>query len=142
MEPETMSERNLVRRAHRLVAEILVPGDRAIDATVGNGADTAWLAQRVGVRGQVYGFGVQERAHRQSERHLIRLGLRQRVTLFPCGHERMSSMLPKGLTGTIRAVMFNLGYPRVVIPYRDQNRDDAKSFASLFFCTVLRGVVW
>ena len=44
------------------VAEALRPGDRAVDATAGNGHDTAFLAEAVGTAGGVWAFDVQPRA--------------------------------------------------------------------------------
>lgn len=48
--------------AHKLIAERLPPGGRAIDATVGTGADTLFLAKAAGPRGGVYGFDIQPQA--------------------------------------------------------------------------------
>ena len=40
----------------------LRPGDVVVDATVGNGFDTVFLAQQVGENGLVYGFDIQIQA--------------------------------------------------------------------------------
>lgn len=48
--------------AHKLTAERLAPGGRAIDATVGTGSDTLFLAKAAGPRGGVYGFDIQHAA--------------------------------------------------------------------------------
>lgn len=50
-----------LRFSHQLVKEILQPGDYAVDATMGNGNDTLFLAQLVET-GKVYAFDIQEAA--------------------------------------------------------------------------------
>jgi len=93
--------------AHLLLRQTLKPGDWAIDATVGNGHDTLFLAGEVGASGRVFGFDVQEQALASAEKRLD--GLTQ-ITLHHAGHERMSDLLPDDAKGRIAAVMFNLGY--------------------------------
>ncbi len=60
--------------AHKLISERLTLGDRAIDATVGTGADTLFLAKATGARGEVYGFDIPAACKRGSSlarhRHL------------------------------------------------------------------------
>jgi predicted methyltransferase len=93
--------------AHLVVRQSVRPGDWAIDATVGNGHDTALLAGLVGPSGRVFGFDVQEAALSAAAQRLR--GLEQ-VSLHLSGHERMASVLPTAARGRIAAVMFNLGY--------------------------------
>ena len=49
-------------QAHELVRRVLWPGDLAVDATVGNGQDTLFLADCVGPTGRVVGFDIQRAA--------------------------------------------------------------------------------
>ncbi|MBE0510616.1 MAG: 16S rRNA (cytosine(1402)-N(4))-methyltransferase [Chromatiales bacterium] len=100
----------LVQQAHAILAKRLRDGDVAIDATVGNGHDTAFLANAVGPSGRVYGFDVQQAALDASWQRLDRAGLSERVTLFHAGHETMALHLPHALHGQVQVVMFNLGY--------------------------------
>lgn len=100
----------LTDSVHEAVGECLHPGETAIDATVGNGHDTLWLARRVGHLGRVYGFDLQESALRATAARLEEEGMAGQVTLLPLGHERMADALPAGLAGRVRAVLFNLGY--------------------------------
>jgi methylase of polypeptide subunit release factors len=93
--------------AHSLLRQALRPGDWAIDATVGNGHDTLFLAEQAGAAGRVFGFDVQEQALASAAK---RLGDLSHVTLYHAGHERMSEFLPEEAKGRIAAVMFNLGY--------------------------------
>ncbi|MDP3333279.1 MAG: methyltransferase domain-containing protein, partial [Methylococcaceae bacterium] len=57
----------LVNVAHELLAERLQPGDIAIDATVGNGYDTLFLAEQVGETGKVFGFDIQHAALQEAQ---------------------------------------------------------------------------
>lgn len=52
----------MVPRAHQLLAEILTPGDLAVDLTAGNGGDTLFLWQCVGSAGRVVAFDIQSGA--------------------------------------------------------------------------------
>ncbi len=96
--------------AHALLAEVLTPGAVAVDATLGNGHDTLFLARQVGPAGHVYGFDVQQAALDQTRRRLAEAGLAERCTLFRCGHEQMAEVLPAAVRGRVQAVTFNLGY--------------------------------
>ncbi len=96
--------------AHRIVAAVLQPDEVAIDATVGNGHDTLFLAWQVGTQGHVYGFDVQEEALARTRRRLEEAGLQERTTLLQIGHEHMAEAVPVRLHGHIGAIMFNLGY--------------------------------
>ena len=100
----------ILEYAHHLVRQTLQAGDTAVDATVGTGRDTAFLAELVGEHGRVYGFDIQEDAIRQATARLTASGLRERATLYHAGHERLTALLPAEAVGTVRAVMFNLGY--------------------------------
>jgi len=101
--------------AHKCVAERLGPGERAIDATVGTGADTLYLARTVGRRGAVYGFDIQTAALALAEERL-RLAVDKSgealppVTLLLENHAAMAGAVPPDWHGTVGAIMFNLGY--------------------------------
>jgi tRNA A58 N-methylase Trm61 len=97
-----------VSYVHHLLRAHLVPGDVAIDATVGNGNDTVVLAELVGPTGTVVGFDVQQVALDVATAKLAKAGLT--ATLHRCGHETMLNVIPPALHGRVRAVTFNLGY--------------------------------
>lgn len=97
---------NAVKMAHRLVAAVLPEGATAIDATVGNGHDTLFLARNVGSLGKVYGFDIQTEALQSADDRLRAAGCRQQVTMIQAGHETMT----EHIAGPVDAVMFNLGY--------------------------------
>lgn len=98
--------------AHKLVEERLRPGDTAVDATVGNGVDTLFLAKAVGAFGRVYGFDIQERALAGTRQRLVETDerLSAAVTLVHASHDRMNEAVDPGRHGSVGAVMFNLGY--------------------------------
>ena len=99
---------SILATAHASIAGILHEGDWAIDATLGNGHDTLFLAGLVGPTGHVIGFDVQADALAQSRRRLEAAGMAERVTLVHNGHEAMAAHIADGQS--VRAIMFNLGY--------------------------------
>lgn len=105
-----MTRIKLVSLCQHLLAQQLAVGDVAIDATVGNGYDTAFLATQVGSSGKVYGFDLQAAALQATNQRLQQLNLLDRVDLYQASHHQMLDWLPARLHGRCRAVMFNLGY--------------------------------
>ncbi len=79
-----------------------------VDATVGNGHDTAYLAQLVGPTGHVYGFDIQEPAIRATAKALTADKLDRQVTLTHAGHETLAQVLPAATS--VKCAIFNLGY--------------------------------
>lgn len=98
--------RGPVPLAHLLLRHFVRPGDRAVDATCGNGNDTLLLAELVGAAGRVWAFDIQQEAVDGTARRLAAGGLSERVTLVAAGHETMAEQVDAGLN----AVVFNLGY--------------------------------
>lgn len=92
--------------AHSLVAAVVRPGDTVVDATVGNGRDTAVLARLVGPAGRVIGFDVQPRALEAARRRLAALEGAAACELHCESHAAMGERVPDRLA----AAMFNLGY--------------------------------
>jgi SAM-dependent methyltransferase len=81
-----------------------------VDATVGNGHDTLFLARQVGRGGRVYGFDIQQAALDAATVRLHEAQAEAQVRLFKAGHEGMADLLPPEARGRIKAVLFNLGY--------------------------------
>lgn len=109
---------SITSMAHHLVGERTAPGDTAIDATIGNGVDTLFLARLVGEKGFVYGFDIQADALHRTRARLTASGIAdERYHLFLESHHRMEERIPTDSRGRIAAVMFNLGY----LPGTDQN---------------------
>jgi len=102
--------RDLVALSHETAEELINKGDKVIDATVGNGYDTLFLAERVGNNGHVFGFDIQERAINSTQAQLESAGVFDRVTLIHAGHETMLRHIPEVYRDQIKSVFFNLGY--------------------------------
>jgi len=96
--------------AQQRVAAVVADGHYAVDATVGNGHDTLFLAGQVGERGHVWGFDVQQPALAATAARLAERGLSGRVSLLHAGHQTLAERLPARAAGQLSAVMFNLGY--------------------------------
>lgn len=90
--------------------EFLNPGDWAIDATVGNGHDTLFMAQRVGGTGHVLGVDIQPSAIESANQRLVESQVHKNVTLHCIGHEALLKVTPTEWVGGVAVVMFNLGY--------------------------------
>jgi predicted methyltransferase len=96
------------------------PSLLALDATVGNGFDTAFLAECVGEHGLVIGFDVQDMS--DAAQNIAKAGIRERVQLLQRGHETMLQALsdilsPSQILCGFHAIMFNLGY----LPHGDKS---------------------
>lgn len=105
-----MQRISLLDTAHAIVREHLKPGGTAIDATMGNGHDTVFLAQCVGEQGRIFGFDIQFQALANTRQRLQLLGLENRAILFHASHAEMRQCLPANTAGLVQAIMFNLGY--------------------------------
>jgi len=98
--------------AHRLIVEHFRDKEKriAIDATCGNGNDTAFLA-RLGFT-EVFGFDIQERAIESSRQHLEAMNV-SNAQLIRDGHEHLAEHIKE----PVCCVMFNFGY----LPSADKN---------------------
>ena len=97
---------NARKWAQRLREEALFPGAVVVDATMGNGGDTAHLAQLVGENGHVYAFDVQQEALDRTAERLKEAGLSARVTLILDGHQNML----RHIKTPCDMIVFNLGW--------------------------------
>ncbi len=103
--------RNALALSHEYVRKVVGSGDLVVDATAGNGHDTAFLAELAGPDGLVLAFDVQEDAIRRTRDRLETLCLLDRCRLFAEGHELFGERLDGIAPGRpLAAVMFNLGY--------------------------------
>lgn len=97
-----------VEFSHHLLKEIVSEGAMVIDATVGNGNDTLFLAKLVGKTGTVIGFDIQKDAIEHTKKKLELNESSEQVQLYQAGHEKVELFLsPKD---EVTAVVFNLGY--------------------------------
>lgn len=95
-----------VQLAHGWLDNYLLPGATAVDATVGNGHDTLYLARKVGFSGRVYGFEIQEKALHNASELLHDEGCTNIVQLFHTGHENIGEYIKD----EVDVIIFNLGY--------------------------------
>lgn len=91
-----------IHLSHEFLAEVLDETSVAVDATMGNGHDTVFLAER---SKKVYAFDIQQIALDKTAERLSRLGLTN-VELLLAGHEQVDNYVQE----PIRAAIFNLGY--------------------------------
>ena len=103
MQPFSLRTLNLV---HDWVSQVITPGDFAVDATVGNGHDTLFLAHQVGPAGHVYGMDVQAVAAQRTQALLAEAGVADRASLKIGCHSKVGAFIPQ----EIAVAMFNLGY--------------------------------
>jgi predicted methyltransferase len=101
---------SLPETAHQHIKNHLQQGRLAIDATVGNGHDTLFLSQQVGVNGHVYGFDIQPAAIESTHNLLFTQGAADNVSLFLISHADMALCIPPEHWKHIQVIMFNLGY--------------------------------
>ncbi|MDR1567699.1 MAG: class I SAM-dependent methyltransferase [Streptococcaceae bacterium] len=90
-----------LNQGHLWLKEVVNAGDSVIDATMGNGNDTLFLAQ---LKASVTAFDIQEMALEKTRARLELAGLSANLILD--GHERIKDYV----TGEIKGAIFNLGY--------------------------------
>lgn len=91
-----------IHLSHDFLAEVLDKEAVAVDATMGNGNDTAFLAN---LAKKVYAFDVQDEALRKTQERLEKENV-SNVKLILDGHENVDQYVEE----PIRAAIFNLGY--------------------------------
>ncbi len=108
MTPSDSSRPHFPPRPTALAQQILRPliqqGDLVIDATAGNGHDTAFLADCVGATGRVLAFDIQAAALVSAK---ARVGDCSWVDFF---HESHAAIGTHAAPQSVAAIMFNLGY--------------------------------
>lgn len=82
-------------------------GDFCIDATMGNGNDTALLSHLVGEDGKVLAFDIQEQALEHTGKKLLQEQCLENYTLLCVSHEAMAEYAKKD---SVSCITFNLGY--------------------------------
>ena len=87
--------------AHDFLAQVITQEDIVIDATMGNGHDTLFLAK---LAKQVYAFDIQEQALEKTSQRLQEAGLTN-AELILQGHETVDQFVRE-----VKAAIFNLGY--------------------------------
>ncbi|MCA1032456.1 methyltransferase domain-containing protein [Bacillus timonensis] len=96
--------------ARSLLQTAIKEGDIVVDATMGNGHDTLFLAKLVGETGKVFSFDIQDDALTNTTLRLEENQLSKRVYLHLKSHSELENTIPKQLHGSITGAIFNLGY--------------------------------
>ncbi|WP_103106032.1 tRNA (mnm(5)s(2)U34)-methyltransferase [Brevibacillus reuszeri] len=96
---------NVLEVARKLIRERVREGETVVDATMGNGNDTLFLAQLVKENGKVIAFDIQPLAIEKTKERLEREGVADWVEMKLASHEEIEK-----LEGSAGAIMFNLGY--------------------------------
>ena len=102
--------RPLTEIAHEGWRPWVRPGYAVLDATAGNGLDTAFLAEAVSPGGRVYAIDRQAEAIEATRRLLAERHLGERVELLQGDHAQLLELLPGTLSQRLRFACFNLGY--------------------------------
>ena len=84
-----------------------MPGDICIDATMGNGNDTALLSRLAGEKGRVLAFDIQKQALEHTEERLKKDNCPENYQLILDSHENMAAYAEME---TVSCITFNLGY--------------------------------
>ena len=87
--------------AHDFLAQVITREDIVVDATMGNGYDTLFLAR---LAKQVYAFDIQEQALEKTRQRIQEAGFTN-VELILQGHETVDQYV-----SDVKAAIFNLGY--------------------------------
>ncbi len=90
-----------LQMAHAFLEEVVTDEDIVVDATMGNGHDTLFLAR---LAKKVYAFDIQEQAIEQTTKRLAEAKL-DNAELLLTGHENVDQYVE-----SIKAAIFNLGY--------------------------------
>lgn len=102
-----MKNYQITEWVHHFIEEQVREGDICIDATMGNGHDTSFLAELVGENGKVYAFDVQEIAINNTRGRLLKNGGLDRCKLILDSHEKMKRYIKEEI---ISCIVFNFGY--------------------------------
>ena len=92
---------------HHFLEDHVQPGDICIDATMGNGNDTALLSRLAGKNGRVIAFDIQQMALDNTEEKLKKEACPENYELILDSHETMGNFAEDN---TVSCITFNLGY--------------------------------
>ena len=92
---------------HHFIKEHVRPGDFCIDATMGNGYDTALLCELVGEKGRVLAFDIQKIACENTLKRLQEANVPQNYRLILDSHSHMNRYAD---AACVNCIVFNFGY--------------------------------
>lgn len=93
-----------------LLARVVRPGAQVLDATVGWGQDTLWLASRVGQIGKVWGIDCQAKAIAHTRAELRARGLGAVAQLWVGEHGALADWDEGPALRSLDVAVMNLGY--------------------------------
>lgn len=102
-----MKNYQITNWVHRFLEDHVQSGDICIDATMGNGNDTAFLSRLAGESGKVIAFDIQQMALDNTNEKLIKEECPENYDLILESHEKMDKYAKQG---TVSCITFNLGY--------------------------------
>ncbi len=100
-----ITQHSLVTEAHQTVLKHQPKPIISLDATMGNGHDTLFLARH---SDKVYAFDIQALAIEATQKRLENSKFKDKVTLIHASHDKLSDYIAN--TEKIDIAMFNLGY--------------------------------
>ena len=92
---------------HHFLEDHVQPGDICIDATMGNGNDTALLSKLAGENGKVIAFDIQQMALDNTLARLKKEGCPENYELVLSSHEEIANYADEN---SVSCITFNLGY--------------------------------
>lgn len=92
---------------HEIIKSQVPRGGIYVDATMGNGYDTAFFCEMAGETGKVYAFDIQEIAVKNTGQLLQEKNLGERAELLHESHTKMKEYIK---AGTADCICFNFGY--------------------------------
>ncbi len=102
-----MKNYQITEWVHHFLKEHVQPGDICIDATMGNGNDTALLSKLAGENGKVIAFDIQQMALDNTKEKLVKENCPLNYELILDSHETMGDFAKEN---TVSCITFNLGY--------------------------------
>ena len=102
-----MNNYQITSWVHHFLEDHVQLGDICIDATMGNGNDTALLSRLAGEKGRVVAFDIQQMALDNTKDKLKKEACPENYELVLASHETMGDYAEEN---TVSCITFNLGY--------------------------------
>lgn len=100
-------EWNALGVTHRFLAQYVKPGSFIVDATAGNGGDTAFLCRLTGAQGRVLAMDIQPQAVENARARLKTEGLDQIGQVLLADHSQLARYVP---AESADCIVFNFGW--------------------------------
>lgn len=102
-----MKKYQITEWCHHFMENHVEEGDFCIDATAGNGNDTLFLCQLVGVTGKVLAFDIQKKAVEHTKQRLSDAKMAERAEVLLESHTNMHKYVKRE---SVSCIVFNFGY--------------------------------